>query len=116
RGRHDRHGPRAPPAGTGRDLVSNRTAEALALARATLDGLLADAEPAPDRRGGLRWQNVAASGRRIEVAWLYEGTAGVALTLCLGYEVTGEARYLEAAVAGARAVDARLPGARGTLP
>ncbi len=96
--------------------MSKIAAEALALARETLEGLLVDAEAAPERRGAIRWRNVPAPGRREVDPWLYEGTAGVALVLCLGHEVTGEPRYLRAAQAGALAVDSRPPGARGAYP
>jgi lantibiotic modifying enzyme len=85
------------------------------LARETLDGLLADGRPGPGAT--THWSRVDARGAQVAPdAWWYHGTAGVALVLVRGFEVLGEARWLEAAFRGARWLLQVREGRRGPLP
>jgi len=68
-----------------------------ALAVALGDGLLGRAEPTPH---GQRW--LAIPGDKVELPNFSHGTAGVAFALARLHEATGDRRYLDAALAGAR--------------
>lgn len=72
--------------------------EALVWATAVGERLIEVAEPTP---AGLQWQMVREMPFRWTAPNFSHGTAGVAFFLARLYEVTGERRFLEAALAGA---------------
>ena len=73
--------------------------EALPLARAAAERLLEVAEPTPE---GLRWKMMADMPFQFTAPNFAHGGAGVGYALLQLHRATGEARYLDAAVAAAR--------------
>ncbi|CAN7191223.1 hypothetical protein LJR164_000521 [Phenylobacterium sp. LjRoot164] len=73
--------------------------QALPLARAAAERLLEVAEPTPE---GLRWKMMADMPFQFTAPNFAHGGAGVGYALLQLHQATGEARYLDAAIAAAR--------------